>query len=75
MPCTVTVNTHGPLRIAGDFELVDSEGRPYGLAGSTSIALCRCGGSRNKPFCDGSHGTCGFRDVSEARDLPPKPGG
>ncbi|HXE58878.1 MAG TPA: CDGSH iron-sulfur domain-containing protein [Gemmatimonadales bacterium] len=60
--CRITVNPHGALRIEGDFELVDERGRVYGLGGRTSVALCRCGASRRKPFCDGRHNTCGFRD-------------
>ncbi len=72
MPATkITVRSDGSLRVEGDFELVDMEGRPYGLAGRTSIGLCRCGHSANKPFCDGSHKAAGFRDQQQARDLPP----
>lgn len=75
MPATkITVNHNGSLRIEGDFELVDPEGRSFGLGGRTSLSLCRCGQSQNKPFCDGSHKTCGFTDSVAARDLPlPKP--
>lgn len=63
----------GPLRIEGEFELVDGQGRPYGLAGRTAISLCRCGGSMNKPFCDGTHNRNGFDSVCEAKELPPPP--
>jgi CDGSH-type Zn-finger protein len=70
----ITVNHNGSIRIEGDFELVDPEGRPFGLAGRTVLSLCRCGQSANKPFCDGSHKTCGFTHTVEARELaPPKP--
>jgi CDGSH-type Zn-finger protein len=70
----VTVNHNGSIRIEGDFEIVDPEGRPFGLAGRTAIGLCRCGQSANKPFCDGSHKACGFADIVAARELPaPKP--
>lgn len=70
----VTVNHNGSIRIEGDFEIVDPEGRPFGLAGRTTIGLCRCGQSANKPFCDGSHKACGFADIVAARELPaPKP--
>jgi CDGSH-type Zn-finger protein len=67
----ITVNNNGPIRVEGDFEIVDPEGRPFGLAGRTIISLCRCGHSANKPFCDGSHKTCAFADIVSARELPP----
>lgn len=67
----ITVRNHGPLRIEGEFTIVDQEGRPFGLAGRTAIALCRCGHSENKPFCDGSHKNKGFQSEITARELPP----
>jgi len=70
----ITVNSNGPIRVEGDFEIVDPQGRVFGLAGRAMISLCRCGHSKNKPFCDGSHKTCGFQDQVAARDLtPPAP--
>jgi CDGSH-type Zn-finger protein len=67
----ITVNSNGSLRVEGDFEIVDMEGKPYGLAGRTIVSLCRCGRSANKPFCDGSHK--GVLDhLAVAFDLPPK---
>ncbi|WP_045875122.1 CDGSH iron-sulfur domain-containing protein [Pseudofrankia sp. DC12] len=52
---TITVCTDGPLLVRGDFELRDlSTGRPVD-ARRAVIALCRCGRSEIKPFCDGSH--------------------
>jgi len=74
MPARVVVNPNGPIRIEGAFELVDAEGTAFGLGGRPMIALCRCGHSANKPFCDGSHAREGFRDAAPARDLPPRPG-
>ena len=56
----ITVRDHGPRFIEGDFEIVDPEGRVFELAGRTSIKLCRCGQSSNKPFCDGTHATIDF---------------
>jgi CDGSH-type Zn-finger protein len=75
MPATkITVNSNGPLKVEGDFEIVDPQGQTFGLAGRTAVSLCRCGQSANKPFCDGSHKTTGFTDTVVARDLPaPKP--
>ena len=64
--CRVTVNAHGAYRIEGDFTLVDDEGRPFDLNGRTSIALCRCGASKRKPFCDGTHNTVNFRSIVQA---------
>jgi CDGSH-type Zn-finger protein len=71
MPAKVTVFNHGPIRIEGDFEVVDAEGKPFGLGGRTAIGLCRCGHSENKPFCDGGHKRNGFESTCPARDLPP----
>jgi CDGSH-type Zn-finger protein len=75
MPATkITVNHNGSIRVEGDFEIVDPEGRAFGLAGRTAVTLCRCGHSGTKPFCDGSHKLNGFADTVVARDLPaPKP--
>jgi CDGSH-type Zn-finger protein len=68
----ITPKDNGPLRIEGDFEIVDMAGKAFGLGGRTAISLCRCGHSNNKPFCDGTHAKIGFASVVEARDLPPK---
>jgi CDGSH-type Zn-finger protein len=67
----VTVRSNGSIRIEGDFEIVDSEGSVFDLAGRTIIGLCRCGHSENKPFCDGSHRKAGFQSEIKARTLPP----
>lgn len=71
MPTKVAALPNGPLRLEGEFTIVDAEGRAYGLAGRTVISLCRCGFSQNKPFCDGSHARQGFQSVCEAKELPP----
>jgi len=67
----VTVRDNGSIRVEGDFDLVDHEGGKYDLAGRTRISLCRCGLSKNKPFCDSSHRDGEFRSVERARALPP----
>ncbi len=67
----ITVNSNGSIRVEGDFEILDPQGKPFGLAGRTTNGLCRCGHSNNKPFCDGSHKPAGFQHLCEARELPP----
>jgi len=69
----VTIFNNGPLRIEGDFEIVDQEGKAFGLAGRTAVALCRCGHSSNSPFCDGTHKRLNFTSTVTARDLPAPP--
>ena len=51
---------NGPLLVRGDFELVDSNGETIDCRRRT-VALCRCGASNIKPFCDGTHKLMGFR--------------
>ena len=70
----ITVVNNGSLRIEGDFEVVDQDGRAFGLAGRSKVSLCRCGQSSKKPFCDATHKTCGFQSMLVAFDLePPAP--
>lgn len=71
MAAKVTVRNNGPLRIAGEFTICDADGGEYGLSGRTVIALCRCGHSARKPFCDGNHKQAGFQSVEKAHQLPP----
>ena len=67
----ITVINNASLRIEGDFEIVDQEGKVFGLAGRTRVTLCRCGQSSTKPFCDSTHKVCNFDSLVVARDLPP----
>lgn len=67
----ITVQNNGSLRVEGDFEIVDAEGRTFGLSGRTKVSLCRCGQSNNKPFCDSTHKECGFQSMIVAFDLAP----
>lgn len=69
----ITVRNDGSIRVEGEFEILDQDGKLYGLAGRTKIGLCRCGHSETKPFCDGSHKKAGFQSVLQAYDLPPAP--
>jgi CDGSH-type Zn-finger protein len=67
----LTVNNNGSLRVEGEFEIVDAQGQPYGLDGRTVVSICRCGLSKNKPFCDGSH-KGHFEHNAVAFELPPR---
>ena len=67
----ITVNSNGSLKLEGDFEIVDKMGNRYDLGGREVISVCRCGLSKNKPFCDGSHNGH-FEHTAEAFALPPK---
>jgi CDGSH-type Zn-finger protein len=67
----ITVIKNGPLRMEGEFTVYDGEGSPFDLGGRTSISLCRCGHSVNKPFCDGAHRKVEFQSEVKARALPP----
>jgi CDGSH-type Zn-finger protein len=80
----ITARKNGPFRVEapeGAIELVDADGNPYDLTGKTAFSLCRCGGSINKPFCDGTHSKIGFdaaeaavKKVDEGVPEPPKAG-
>ena len=58
----VDPETDGPLRMRGNMELISGTGRV--AARVTQARLCRCGGSANRPFCDGTHAKIGFRSGS-----------
>ena len=59
----ITPYRDGPLLVRGEFRLQDQDGNEID-AGRQTIALCRCGKSRTRPFCDGSHKLVGFRAPS-----------
>jgi CDGSH-type Zn-finger protein len=57
----ITIRPNGPLLVAGPVDLVDADGKAVKIPeGKTTVALCRCGQSSTKPFCDGTHGKVGF---------------
>ena len=62
---SITPYRNGPLIVRGPFVLEDQDGEPI-EAGRETIALCRCGKSRMRPFCDGSHKVVRFRAPSTA---------
>lgn len=71
---TIKVREHGPYLVEGDeVTLVDWKGNAYPVA-TRPFALCRCGHSLEKPFCDGTHRRTGF-EASEAATPDEKPRG
>lgn len=61
---SIKVTDNGPLIVKGSFRVLDGEGREHSIERAV-VALCRCGHSEIKPFCDGSHARIAFR--SEVR--------
>jgi len=74
MAAKIIVKNNGSIRVEGEFELFDIEGNKFDLSGRIHISLCRCGQSKEKPFCDGTHRVCGFQSEIKAYKLnPPAP--
>ncbi|MCZ7590281.1 MAG: CDGSH iron-sulfur domain-containing protein [Gaiella sp.] len=71
---TITVRANGPYKVVGPVTIVDPDGREFALPEGKALALCRCGHSRTKPFCDSSHKRVGFTadDCAPRRGLAPK---
>ena len=65
---TLTASPNGPLFVHADVTLVTPEGIEFQ---DTRLALCRCGHSQNKPFCDNSHGAAGFQDSGQLHGYEP----
>jgi len=64
----ITSTDNGPYVVDGAVSLVDADGTEYPFSGQATIFLCRCGGSRTKPFCDGTHETLGFEATHRVVD-------
>lgn len=56
----IRIDRDGPLLVRGSVTVLDVDGEP--MRHDVRLALCRCGASRRKPFCDGTHRLIGFRD-------------
>jgi len=61
MSIKIAVRPNGPYLIEGDCEVYDAAGNKIDTAGRQKIALCRCGQSASKPFCDGTHNKVSFQ--------------
>ncbi len=73
MPIKMMFTPNGSIAVAGDLselKLMDSTGQPIDVSGETKIWLCRCGASKSKPFCDGSHEEVGFSAAEPAAKIP-----
>ena len=62
----IKIRPSGPYLVSGTVTLTGSDGQQFDLAGKDTIALCRCGGSTTKPFCDGTHSKIGFQAATKA---------
>lgn len=62
---SITPYRNGPYVVRGDFDLLDQDGNLI-QTGRGAIALCRCGKSRARPFCDGTHKSINFQAEGEA---------
>jgi 3-phenylpropionate/trans-cinnamate dioxygenase ferredoxin subunit len=63
MSITIKIAENGPYIVQGEFRLVDASGNEVPVK---KAALCRCGGSVTKPFCDGTHSKIGFQGATAA---------
>jgi CDGSH-type Zn-finger protein len=64
---TIKIRPSGPYLVSGPIDLSDADGNPVPIPdGKTTVALCRCGGSTTKPFCDGTHSKIGFDAANKA---------
>ena len=68
---TIKVTKNGPLTVKGPVRLEGTDGEPWtDVPEGTNVALCRCGLSAVKPFCDGSHNKGGFESAATASEQP-----
>ena len=67
-PVRIYCRPHGPYVIEGEILIVDQQGREFvpPASNKNNVALCRCGKSQKRPFCDGSHHAVGFQADDQA---------
>lgn len=69
---TIRLRKNGPYVVeSDDVQIIDWNGSPY-VVGRRPVALCRCGASSSKPFCDGTHSKKGFQAAESASPGPPE---
>jgi CDGSH-type Zn-finger protein len=62
----IKVRDDGPYKVTGPVRIVDADGGVFEFDATRPVALCRCGRSQTKPFCDATHKTTGFADCARA---------
>ena len=62
----IKVRHNGPYKVTGPIRLIDADGNEYEVPKGESVVLCRCGGSKTKPFCDKTHSKIGFEAAERA---------
>ncbi len=63
----IRIRDNGPLVVEGPITVTDGDGNQFPIDSSKpSVALCRCGASKNRPFCDGAHRDAGFQACERA---------
>jgi CDGSH-type Zn-finger protein len=66
MAVKISIRPNGPYLVEGDVEVLDVNGNKVDTSNRPKIALCRCGASVTKPFCDGTHSKIGFQAAEAA---------
>jgi CDGSH iron-sulfur domain-containing protein 3 len=69
-PVVIKVRNNGPYKITGPVTIIDADGNEFELPPGEGIVLCRCGGSKTKPFCDKTHSKIGFEACERAMAEP-----
>lgn len=64
---TITALKDGPYEVTAGAKVLDHEGKEFAESQFPPLYLCRCGQSKNKPFCDGSHTETGFKSAETAK--------
>ena len=65
----IVVRPNGPYRVFGPARLLDVDGNEFEIPPGEWYVLCRCGHSRNKPFCDSTHKTVNFTPETRAQPV------
>ena len=72
MSVKIQIRPNGPYLVEGEVEIIDPAGNKVDTSARPRIALCRCGASVTKPFCDGTHSKIGFQAAEAAVALEKK---